>query len=121
MNNDKSMIVYKEGVIIKIRKFFKKLFSTRKKEDISEEWLYKTEEADKIPDNQNNKQFLEEIIIYDKKVLNMAEKNKFLEEINGNSEALNMLSIERLKKLVQYYDEIIKQNDKNIKKLKESA
>ena len=31
---------------------------------------------------------------------------------------LNMLSIDRLKKLEKYYDEVIKENDTKIKKLK---
>lgn len=50
-------------------------------------------------------------------------KEPYLEEdeINANDEALNMLSIDRLKKLEQYYDEIIRQNDAKIKRLKESS
>ena len=42
----------------------------------------------------------------------------FLEEIKGNEEALNMLSIDRLKKLEKYYDSVIEENEKKIKKLK---
>lgn len=45
----------------------------------------------------------------------------FLKEIEGNEEKLNMLSIDRLKKLEKYYDNIIAENDKKIKKLKASA
>ena len=45
-------------------------------------------------------------------------KKKFLKYIDGNVEALNLLSVDRLKKLEKYYDEIIKENEIKIKKLK---
>ena len=41
----------------------------------------------------------------------------FLKEIDGNKEMLNMLSIERLKILEKYYDNIIEENNKKIKRL----
>jgi hypothetical protein len=41
----------------------------------------------------------------------------FLKEIDGNKEMLNMLSIERLKRLEKYYDNIIEENNKKIKRL----
>ena len=44
-------------------------------------------------------------------------KNNFFEMIDGNEEALNMLSVKRLKKLEKYYDGIIKQNNEKIKRL----
>ena len=49
---------------------------------------------------------------------NDMEKDNFLKEIEGNAEKLNMLSIDRLQKLKKYYDSIIAENDKKIKKLK---
>lgn len=122
MNNNKSMIVYKEGFFTKIGKFFKNLFGTRNKvENVNEELFYKTNEQSKIQNVQNNKKFLVEIKISDNKIFDIAKKKEFLEKINGNVEALNMLSIDRLKKLEQYYDEIIKQNDEKIKRLKGTA
>lgn len=122
MNNNKCMIVYKEGFFTKIGKFFKNLFGTRNKvENVNEELFYKTNEQSKIQNVQNNKKFLVEIKISDNKIFDIAKKKEFLEEINGNVEALNMLSIDRLKKLEQYYDEIIKQNDEKIKRLKGTA
>ena len=51
----------------------------------------------------------------------MLEKNNLLNEIEGNAEKLNILSIDRLQKLEKYYDDIIAENDKKIKKLKVSA
>ena len=62
--------------------------------------------------------FINNLKIDKKNVDLVIEKKNFLEEINGNEEALNMLSIDRLKKLEEYYDEKIKQNNEKIKKLK---
>ena len=42
----------------------------------------------------------------------------YIEEIKGNEEVLNMLSIDRLKKLEKYYDSVIAENEKKIRKLK---
>lgn len=49
------------------------------------------------------------------------KKDNFLKEIEGNPEKLNMLSIDRLKKLEKYYDSVIEENDRKIKKLKATA
>ena len=46
------------------------------------------------------------------------ERNLFLKEIEGNEEKLEMLSIDRLKKLEKYYNNIIEENNEKIKKLK---
>ena len=39
---------------------------------------------------------------------------EFLEKINGNEEALNKLSIDRLKELEKYYADVIKENERKI-------
>ena len=49
---------------------------------------------------------------------NVINKKNFLEEIDGNVEALKLLSVDRLRKLEKYYDGVIKENEKKIKKLK---
>lgn len=49
------------------------------------------------------------------------ERNRFLKQIDGNEAILNMLSIDRLTKLEKYYDNIIKQNEQKIKRLKGSS
>ena len=48
------------------------------------------------------------------------DKKKFLAYINGNIEALKMLSVDRLRKLTEYYDGVIEKNNKKIEKLKKS-
>ena len=51
----------------------------------------------------------------------MVERNNFLKRVEGNEDALKMLSINRLKKLEKYYNNIIEQNNEKIKKLKKTA
>ena len=68
--------------------------------------------------NNNKSEFMNNIKVDSKIVDNVIERKKFLEYINGNEEALRMLSIDRLKTLSKYYDEIIKQNNEKIKRLK---
>ena len=104
MNNN-GMIKYKESIIDKIKNFFKGIF--KKPEE-------NTVEIKKEVDDS----FINEIKVDEKIVNSVIEKNNFLKEIEGNEEALNKLSIERLKKLEEYYDNIIKQNEQQIKKLK---
>ena len=108
MNNN-GMIEYKEGIISKIKNFFKKLFENQEKQQINEI-------KGKKEEKQEN--FINEIKVDGKVVDSVIEKKNFLKEIDGNEEALNMLSIDRLKKLEEYYNNIIEQNNVKIKKLK---
>jgi len=113
MNNN-GMIEYKGGFIFKIKNFFKRLFE--KKE---EQYNYIQEEQliNEIKDEIQDK-FVSKIKVDTKVVDSVVEKKNFLEEIDGNEELLNMLSIERLQKLEKYYDSIIEQNNEKINKLK---
>lgn len=122
MNNNRSIVVYKEGIFTKIGKIIKRLFTANKNEkNINEELEQKTNEQDTIKNEQINKSFLEKVKIDDSEMINVVKKKEFFDEINGNAQALNMLSIDRLEKLEKYYDEIIRQNNEKIKRLKESA
>ena len=115
MNNN-GMIEYKESFITKIKKFFKRLF--QKKE---EQYNYVQQEPiNEIAEEKNERQsdFFDNIKIDTKAISYVINKKDFLEEIKGNEEKLNMLSIDRLKKLEEYYDNIIAENEKKIKKLK---
>ena len=116
MNNN-GIIKYKENFIIKIKIFFKRIFGKGKVQYNN----YSQEEyTNKIEEKQQNN-FINDIKLDTKIVDSVIEKKNFLEEINGNEEALNMLSIDRLKKLERYYDGIIAENEKKIRKLKETA
>ena len=65
--------------------------------------------------------FSDNIKIDTKAVNSVIDKKNFLEEIDGNVEALKLLSVDRLRKLEKYYDNVIEENEKKIKKLKETA
>ena len=114
------MIEYKESFISKIKKFLKRIFG---KNDIQNNNL--KEKSNKVPNQeeksnyQNN--FVNGIKIEVKDTNTSIKRNNFLKELEGNEEALNMLSIEKLKKLEKYYDSIIEQNNEKIKKLKKLA
>lgn len=102
-NNGK--IEYKENFISKVKKIF-----TRDEEQHNSIRERNVKENKKKQDS-----FANEI-----KVDTLIKKNDFLKEIEGNEEELNMLSIDRLEKLERYYDDIIEQNNKKIKRLKTS-
>lgn len=116
MNNN-GMIEYKEGFISKIKKFFKRLFG---KQEERYNYIQEEKSINEIKEERQEEQysFANEIKVNKKSVDAVLEKNNFLKEIEGNEEALNMLSIDRLKKLEKYYDNIIEQNNEKIRKLK---
>jgi hypothetical protein len=118
MNNNNGLIEYKESFISKIKKFFKVVFG---KSEGNDNYMPKESinELNKNNDWQNN--IINDLKV-DAKTANIAiEKNNFLKEIEGNEEALKMLSIDRLKKLEKYYNNIIEQNNEKIKKLKKTT
>ena len=118
------MIEYKESFISKIKNFFKNLFGKKEEqnsysyqENIDEIKQEKIE-AEQHEFDSNKKQFINNIRV-DSNVNNkVVERKNLLKQFEGNEEALNMLSIDRLKKLEKYYADIIKQNEEKIKKLK---
>lgn len=119
MNNN-GLIEYKESFITKIRKFFKRIFGKKDKQYNSIQEQTNVNISESINDEKKDS-FITELSVDDKKINNVIEKKNFLKDIEGNEEKLNMLSIDRLQKLEKYYDNIIAENDKKIKKLKASA
>lgn len=118
MNNN-GMIEYKKSFITKIKNFFKRLFgkSEEKYNYIQEEPV--NEITEEKQERQSN--FIDNIKVNTKEVNSVIDKKNFLEEIKGNEKTLNMLSIDKLKKLEKYYDSVIAENEKKIKKLKATA
>lgn len=105
-----NIIKYKESFFMKIKKLFSKLFKN------------KTETLDfnenKLISEKKEYNFFDELKVETNNTDKIIDKKSFLKYIDGNVEALNSLSVDRLKKLTEYYDEIIKENDKIIEKLK---
>lgn len=122
-NNE--IIEYKQNFLEKIKNFFKKIFKSKKTEN-------KNIVAIKNNNNENlntgnnksssvqveKEEFTEELKVNSNTANRVIDKKKLLEQLDGNRETLNMLSVDRLKKLEAYYDEIIEQNEKKIKDLK---
>ena len=115
MNNN-GMIEYKENFITKIKNYFKRLFGKKEKEhnSIQEEPVNGTVENSQ----EIQSDFIESIKVDTNAINSTINQKKFLEEIKGNEEALKMLSLDRLKKLEQYYDSVIAEKEKRIKELK---
>ena len=108
-NND--MIEYKESFIFKIKSFFSNIFKKFK------EYLA----GRKAYFNKVENEFFDNIKVDPSNVNKVVDKKKFLEYIDGNVEALKMLSVDRLRKLKEYYDGVIEENNKIIEKLKKDA
>lgn len=115
--NNKSMIEYKEGLISKIKNFFNKLFKRKKEKSVYEPENEDLKENEIITDKEEN-EFFNDIKVDSSDIDKFMDKKNFLEYIDGNIEALNLLSVDRLRKLKEYYDGVIEKNDKIIKKLK---
>lgn len=113
--DNKSLIEYKPNLFTKLKQFFRNLFS--KKEVVVEE------NSVPIKSHIEERNFTEEIKVNNIDLSNTVnninkefEREKFLNEIEGNREALNKLTIEQLKRLDKYYDTIIAENNLKIKK-----
>lgn len=117
-NND--MIEYKEGFIFKIKRFFNNIFKKSKKQEVSEFQSNISDESE-VDFNKVENEFFNNIKVDSSNVDKVVDKKKFLEYIDGNVEALKMLSIDRLRKLKEYYDGVIEENNKIIEKLKKDA
>lgn len=79
------------------------------------------EDLQEEDERKKKDKFVTKLKVDSREVNNVVKKDNFLKEIEGNPEKLNMLSIDRLKKLEKYYDSVIEENDRKIKKLKATA
>lgn len=114
--NNKEMIEYKENIISKLKRFFKNLFSNKKRLYLDAKNISNDGEQ-VIKTKQNEADFSKEIKINNSNIDDIYKRTAFLKEIDGNAKALNMLSVDRLKALEKYYDDLIKQNEEIIKRM----
>lgn len=114
--NNKEMIEYKENLISKVKRFFKNLFSNKKQVYLDKKNISNDGEQE-IKTKQNESDFSKNIKINNSDIDDVYKRTVFLKEIDGNAKALNMLSVERLKALEKYYDNLIKQNEEIIKRM----
>lgn len=114
MNNN-GLIEYKEGFISKIINLFKKIFGKSEKQY---NYIQKENTNELKKDNYLKNNITNDLKVNAKVTNIVINRNNFLRKIEGNEEALKMLSIDRLKKLERYYNDIIKKNNEKINKLK---
>lgn len=114
MNN--GLIEYKKSFVSKIKDFFKNLFGMKKANDV----IPKVEDEVAVINDRTNK-FLNEIRVENNDLEKLIDKKDFLNFLDGNEEALKKLPIDKLEKLIKYYDGVIEKNDKLIKRMKKSA
>ena len=113
MANNELMSMNKSSIFYKIKTIFFKIKSKILEKNTKKEIknIYK--------ENTVRDEFYEDIRIQDfEKIEDIVEKEKFIKKLVQNKEILNLLSIERLEKIVEYNDEIIKKNAEKIRKLK---
>ena len=110
-----SIIEYKRGFIFKIKDFFRNLFKRKKETNTETSEILGLNNEEK---NSKDNNFFNNVKVDTSDIDNFIDKKNFLEYIDGNVEALNKLSVDRLKKLKEYYDGIIQENDKIIEELK---
>ena len=118
--NNKEIIEYKESFISKIKKYFKNLFKNKKDENDYVEEISNCNDTE-IATAQKESEFFNDIKVDTSNIDKYMDKKNFLEYIDGNVEALKMLSVDRLRKLKKYYDGVIEKNDKIIENLKKSS
>ena len=123
MKNNQLIVVNENSFIGKIKRFFHnikiKLFGYKEKNKIQENFKEVNENV--TITNNAKRDFIDNLKSDSQIKDNIIERNNFLEEIKGNTEALDMLSIDRLRRLSKYYDEVIEKNKKIINDLKKSA
>ena len=116
MKNNEMMKINEKSIFYK----FKMIFFYLKNKLFKDKNKYKIDDSvDEYNRHNEKNEFHEKIKIEDIEIVNNPfEKEEFLKSLDGNIEALNMLSIERLEKLEQYYQSIIDKNEIEIKRLK---
>jgi len=108
------IVKYQDNIIKKIKRFINNIFNKIELKNNN----YKDITPKQKVEFQIQDDFLEQIKVDPNETDKIIFKKSFLEEIDGNFEALSMLSTDRLVKLEKYYDSAIKENEKKIKKLK---
>ena len=107
------LVPIKENMFQKIRRIFSKLFG---KKNIKTEKMQQEEQQKK-----DNSKFLADIKA---EVTNEPQKKikqeEFISNLENDKSLLQNLSIERLKQLSEYYDEMIEKEQMKIKKLSQN-
>ena len=114
--SNKGIIEYKESFITKIKRTLKNFLKALKKQCNQVQRENNNEMNKKMQVEQTK--FTDKLKVDTKGVNAFAKRTAFLKEIEDNEEALSMLPIDKLKKLEKYYEDIVKKNEMEIKKIK---
>ena len=117
MKNELLPTIKKDSIFIKIKKFFMKLFG---KEESFEEDNFKN---NTIIIEEKNK-FVKTIKLLQNESntnQNNNEKDELIKQLENDTSLLENLSIDRLEKLNNYYDELIEKEQMKLKKLTSKA
>ena len=112
------MVPQKDNIFTKIKKFFSKLFSNYS-DNLENRSNVENTQVDKV----DNTAFTEGIKknISDENVFDTLNKDNFVEEVEKNEGILEMLSLDRLKKLEKYYEERVNSKKEYLKKLQSNV
>lgn len=118
MNNN--LPIKKENsIIFKIKTFFRKLL---KKDNLNYSVNNANSENKNISDGKMEDNFGDNLKVeVSNEYVKELKKNDFIDEIEKNPDLLYNLSIDRLKKLEKYYDELIEKDKKELNNVKKSA
>lgn len=118
MNNN--LPIKKEySIIFRIKNFFRKLFN---KEDSNYSINDSDSENKNIYDDKMEGNFGDNLKVeVSNEYVKEITKNDFIDEIEKNPDLLYNLSIDRLKKLEKYYDELIEKDKEELKNIKKTA
>lgn len=118
MNNN--LPIKKENsIIFKIKTFFRKIFN---KEDFTYKINNLDSESKNISDDKMEGNFGDNLKVeVSNEYVKELKKNDFIDEIEKNPDLLYNLSIDRLKKLEDYYDELIEKDKEILSNIKKSA
>lgn len=121
MKNELLPTIKKDSIFIKIKKFFMKLFG---KEESKEENF----EEDNFKNNtiiiEEKNKFVKTIKLLQNESntnQNNNEKDELIKQLENDTSLLENLSIDRLEKLNNYYDELIEKEQMKLKKLTSKA
>ena len=106
--------IEEKGFILSIKKLFNNIkFKLFGKKEI----VLKEEKSIETSTVYTPNSFIDELKVESGKIDSRIEKQYFLKQLEGNVEMLNQLSIKRLRVLEEYYSEVIKRNEKKIRRV----
>lgn len=107
---------YKKGIGIKVKEFFNKLFGIKQDISFNDNLDLNSENVNEEIETNNLRDELKYKLVKDDcNILNMSN-DRLIKEYRKNPKLLDILSVEKLRELNSYYDELIAKCDEKINK-----